>query len=431
MGKTIVEKILAKADLSGKSEVSPGDYVEVRHGGIKLNAGCDLSFARTALWEELGWPELYDPKALMLVAGHVGVSSCLPQTTTLTADVVNSYREWARKLGVPEENILDLGRAGVEHHVSIDNAWALPGTVHLSIANGHAYTHGAVGAWAMSLAAAKEPFLITGKMWFKVPESVKIIIGGTLQDGVVPRDVIERCIAKIGEAGCTDMAAEFTGPTIDAMSMDGRFTVVNGTPWLGAMVGICNPDKTTIKYVRKRQPQAVFTPLTSDLDAVYNKTYSFDVTDLEPQVACHPDRFDVRSIAEVKGKVINRGYIGSCASARMEHLRTAARILKGRKIARTVQLTISPGTVQIFKQAVREGLIEIFLDAECAIAQPACGMCNGGNTPLGAGDVCISTSTVNGVGRMGSPKAEIYLGSEATVAASCLAGRLADPREFL
>ena len=298
MGKTIVEKILAKADLLGRSEISPGDYVEVRHGGLKLNAGCDLSFGRAPLWEELGWPELYNPKALMLVAGHVGVSSCPPQTMKLTSDIINSHREWAGRLGVPEENVLDLGRAGVEHHVSIDNAWALPGTVHLSIVNGHAYTHGAVGAWAMSLSGARDPFLITGKVWFKVPESAKLIITGKLQDGVVPRDVIEMCIAKIGEAGLREMAVEYTGPAIDAMSMDGRFTVVNGTPWLGAMVGICNPDQKTIQYVKERQPQAVFTPLTSDPDARYAKTFTFDVTDLEPQIACHPDRFDVRPISQ-------------------------------------------------------------------------------------------------------------------------------------
>ena len=431
MKKTIVEKILAKADLSGRSEVSPGDYVEVKHGGLKLNLGCDLSFGRSAVWEELGWPELYDPKSMMLVAGHVGVSSCPPQTTTLTPDVIHSHREWAKRLGIPEENILDLGRAGVEHHVSIDNAWALPGTVHLSIANGHAYTHGAVGAWAMALSGAGNAFLITGKIWFKVPESAKIIITGTLQDGVLPRDVIEMCIARIGEVGCKDMAAEFTGSTIDDMSMEGRFTVVNGTPWLGAMVGICNPDQTTIQYVKERQPLAEFTPLTSDPDAVYARTFTLDVKDLEPQVACHPDRFDVRPISQVKGKVINRGFIGSCASGRMEDLRIAARILKNKKVARSVQLTISPGTVQIYKQAVREGLIEIFLDAECAIAQPACAMCNGGNTPLGAGDVCISTSTVNGVGRMGSLESEIYLGSVATAAASCVAGKLVDAREWL
>ena len=431
LGKTIVEKILAKADLLGRETVSPGDYVEVRHGGLKLNLDCDLEASRVLVWKELGWPELYSPESIMLVGGHVGTSSCPPHSTALTTEILNANREWALKLGVPEENILDLGRAGVEHHVSIDNAWALPGTVHLSIVNGHAYMHGAVGAWAMSLSGAANAFLITGKVWFKVPESAKLIIGGTLQDGVVPRDVIEMCIAEIGEAGLREMVAEFTGPTIDAMSMDGRFTVANGTPWLGAMVGICNPDHKTIAYVKERQPQAVFTPLKSDLDAVYAKILNFDVTDLEPQVACHPDRYDIRPISQVKGMVINRGFIGTCASARMEHLRIAARILKGKKIARSVQLTICPGSVEIYKQAVREGLIEIFLDAECAIAQPACGMCNGAYTPLAAGDICISTSTANGIGRMGSSKSEIYLGSEATVAASCVTGKLEDAREFL
>ena len=251
-----------------------------------------------------------------------------------------------------------------------------------------------------------------------------------MQNGVTARDIYEYILGQIGGAGAPGQVMEFTGPVVDAMSMDDRFTMCCGALFTGAWTAIVNPDKKTMEYVRARTEEP-FEPLTSDPDASFAKVYNFDVSKIEPQVVPPPKRDTAKPVSQFQGTKITKGFIGSCFNSRIDDMRIAAKILKGKKIHPEVVLNITPGTVEIYKQCLREGLLEIFLDAEVTVPPPACGMCTGRNTPLASGDVCVSTSTCNYAGRMGSQEADIYLGSPATVAASCIEGRITDPRNYL
>jgi 3-isopropylmalate/(R)-2-methylmalate dehydratase large subunit len=263
-----------------------------------------------------------------------------------------------------------------------------------------------------------------------VPKTAKFNITGKLQKGVTARDVFEYVLREIGPAGVTGQVMEWTGPVIDAMSMDSRFTLTSQALFTGALTGIINPDKTTLDWVR---PRAVmpFDPVVSDPDAEYSRVYNFDVSKLVPQVATPPKRHMVKDVTEVVGKKVQKGFIGSCANGRIEDMRMIAGMLKGRKIHPEVMLNITPATTEVLLQCVKEGLMETFINAEAALPSPACGQCYGANTPLAGAEVCMATSTCNYPGRMGSTEAEIYLASPATVAASCIEGKIADPRKYL
>ncbi len=420
MGKTITEKILAKA--SGRKEVSPGEYIEV-------TSRCPVTVSATlgrGIDEMDEWGvKVFNPNLVNIVDGHSGVTG-----SHKAGDVRSRARKWAKEQGIPEENIYDLGRQGIEHVLAGERAWALPGEPFFQKVNGHSTTLGALGAFAITLSYGSGAYLMTGKTWLKVPESVKMIIKGTPPPGVYARDIFEYTLGQIGHSGAVGMVQEWTGPVIDELDADARFTLCSLALFTGAWTAIINPDRKTLDYVRARTKEP-FSPLVSDADASYAAVYEFDVSGLAPQVAPPPKRHIVQPVTELTGTKINRGFIGTCANSRMEDMRLAARILKGRKLHPEIILNITPGTVEILKQSVKEGLVEIFLDADCVLPSPACGMCYGANTPLAAGDVCVSTGTCNYPGRMGSKDAEIYLANPALVAASCIEGRIADPRHYL
>ncbi|MFC2052460.1 aconitase family protein [Chloroflexota bacterium] len=420
MGKTITEKILAKA--SGKAEVSPGEYVHVStRCPIVLGFGLEKGPNQV---KALG-AKVFNPGLLRIVDGHRGVTASHGVTEGRPA-----IREWARQMGVPQENIYELGRQGIEHVFSGERCWALPGEVFFEVVNGHASSLGALGAFAATFSYESGAYLVTGRTWIRVPETVKFNIRGQLPHGVLARDVFEYVLRQVGGAGAPYQVMEWTGPVIDAMDMAGRFTLCCNALFTGAWTGIINPDGKTIDYVKARTSET-FEPLVSDPIAEFAKVYDFDVSQIEPQVVPPPKRDTAKPISEVLGVKINRGFIGSCENSRIDDMRVAARVLKGKKIRPDVQLNITPGTVNIYLQCLREGLLETFIEAEATVPPPACGMCLGANTPLGRGDVCISTGTCNYPGRMGSRDAEIYLGSPATVAASCIEGRITDPRNYL
>lgn len=420
MGKTITEKILARA--SGTNEVSPGDYIEV-------TSRCPVTVSATlgrGIDEMKKWgAKVFDPKLINIVDGHTGSTA-----SHKAGEMRKVFREWAKEQAIPDENIYELGRQGIEHVVAGEHAWALPGECFFQKVNGHTSTLGALGAFAITLSYGSGAYLMTGKTWIKVPESVQITLTGKMPKEITARDVFEHILGRIGPSAAVGMVIEWTGPVVDKLEMDGRFTLCSLALFAGAWTAIINPDQKTLGYVRARTTES-FEPLVSDPDATYAKVYSFDVSQLVPQIVPPPHRYIVKPVTDFEGVKINRGFIGSCADGRIEDMRLAARILKGKKLHSQVILNITHGSVDVYKQSMKEGLAEIFLEAGCVLPSPACGMCYGANTPLAAGDVCVSTGTCNYPGRMGSKEADIYLGNPALVAASAVEGMIVDPRKYL
>ena len=419
MAKNITEKILGHA--AGK-EVSPGDFIEVG-SRLPMTLGAGLGRGGT-LMQAVGAKSLFNPLLFRMVDGHTGSSASHDAGESRAIG-----RKWAKEMGIPEENLYDLGRQGIEHVVSGDHAWALPGEVFFQGIDGHTTTLGALGAFAVTLSYGSGAYMVTGKTWVRVPESAKIVLNGTVPQGIMGRDISEYVLAQIGPSSAAGMVMEWTGPVLEQLSMDARFTLCCNALFFGAWTGIINPDAKTLEYVRARNPEP-FEPLYSDADATYAKVYEVDISGIAPQVVPPPLRHTAGPVTQHAGTPVNRAFLGACENSRMEDMRVAAKILKGRKIHPEVILNITPGTVGILKQCIQEGLMEIFVDAEALVASPNCGMCWGANTPLAAGDVCISTGTCNYPGRMGSKDAEIYLGSPATVAASALEGKIVDPRKY-
>ncbi len=426
MGKTIVEKIMAKA--VGVPEVSPGEYVKFGIKDTYIQIGSDIGALNYNEYKRLGWNKFFDPKKVIIAPEHCG-SWARPQDKITNRESHRITKEWALELGVPEGNILDLGRVGTCHHIPIEKAWALPGGVYLHT-DTHCPTVGGVGCLGINLSAAESSFLRLGWMWFRVPKSIKFKITGKLQDGVMGRDVYEYILGQIGPAGAVYQVMEYTGPVVEEMSIDGRLTMCCLSIFTGAKTGIVNPDQKVIDWYKART-KVPFEPQISDPDAEYVKTYEYDGSKIEPQVVVPPFRRTVKNLSEVEGTKITTAFIGSCASGRDEDLRMAARILKGRKIHPGVMFNVTPGSSDAMLRVDREGVIATLLDAGCFVCAPSCSMCPGFYTPLAKNEVCIASSTTNVPGRMGDESAQVYLGSSATVAASAIEGKITDPRKYL
>lgn len=428
MRKTIVEKILAKA--AGKREVSPGEYVQVTATDYVM-VGTDMAASLPARFKSHGWNKLFDPEKTVFAPEHCGSYTRLsvdPSGTNREFHRINS--EFARQMGVPEKNILELGRIGNCHHLAVEKAFALPGSVYLSVPDGHTITLGGIGCFASCLSAGAAAFLRSGWTWFRVPESIKFNITGKLQDGVMGRDVYEYILSRIGPNGAVYQVMEYTGPVIDEMSMDGRLSMCCLSMFTGAKLGIVNPDKKVIDWFKART-NVPFEPQVSDPDAKYVRTYDYDGSKIEPQVVVPPYRHTVKPVSEVEGTRITSAFLGSCASGRDEDLRMAARILKGRKVHPGVMFNITPGSSDTMLRVDREGVITTLLESEAFVCAPGCGMCPGFYTPLSKNEVCIASSTTNYPGRMGHESAQVYLASPATVAASAIEGKITDPRKYL
>ena len=425
MGKTIIEKIMAKA--IGEAEVSPGQYIQFR--GSKIDH--PFVIAGTDMGPRLvGRGAPFDINKIIFAPDHCGSYTRVGSATT-NRENQRANIEWARGMGVPEEHILELGRCGNIHHIAVEKAVALPGSVYFSaMTDGHAITVGGVGCYGSTMSAADKAFLRSGWTWFRVPESVKINVTGKLQDGVMGRDVYEYILGQIGPAGAIYKVIEFTGPVMDDMSMDGRLSMCCLAMFTGAKTGIVNPNQQIIDFFKART-KVKFEPQYSDKDAKYIKTYEFDGSKIEPQVVVPPHRHTVQTIKDVEGIPITNAFIGSCASGRDEDMRIAARILKGRKIHPKVLFNVTPGSSDAMTRVDKEGVISTLLEAGCFVCAPGCGMCPGFYTPLAKNEVCIASSTTNFTGRMGDESALVYLGSPATVAASAIEGKITDPRKYL
>lgn len=347
-----------------------------------------------------------------------------------SAETRRATREWAASVGIPAENLIELGRGGIENMVAIEQCWALPGAPYFQGVNGHVSTVGALGAFASALSYGTAAYLVRGTTWVKVPKSIKIVARGQTRPGVTPRDVSEVVMHRLGASGAVGMVMEWTGDWVDQLSMGQRFGVCSQAIFTGAWTAIMNPDDRTLDYVRSVTDRP-FDPLVSDADAAYARTLEIDVTEVEPIVVPPPRRLDVLPVSELVGTPVNWGFVGSEANAFIEDMRLVAGVLADRKVHPGVILNVTPGTVKVLREALDERLIDVLVDAECVIPTPCAGMDGGWNTPLAAGDVCIATGPANYPGRMGSTEAEIYLASPLTVAASCVAGKIVDPRAML
>ncbi len=412
----ITERILAKA--SGKKIVNPGDIVDAKVDMVMVH---DLTGPLAVeAFKRIGVPRVWDNKKIVIILDHQ-----VPAESVKAAELHKMLRSFAK-----EQNIrfYDVGRGGICHQVMPEKGHVVPGTVMVG-ADSHTCTYGALGAFATGIGSTEAAAVFaTGKIWLKVPKALKINVEGTFKPYVTPKDLILSIIGRVGADGATYKATEFTGSTIRGMSMAGRMTLCNMSVEMGAKNGIVEPDEKTREFLEGRITKP-YEELKSDSDAKYEKIFEFDVAELEPVVACPSSVDNVKSVSEIGDVPIEQAFVGSCTNGRLEDLRAAAQIMKGKTVKDGVRTLVIPASQEVYRQAVNEGLVEIFTDAGALVCGSACGPCLGGHIGLlAAGETCISTSNRNFIGRMGSTHASVYLASPATVAASALTGKITDPR---
>jgi 3-isopropylmalate/(R)-2-methylmalate dehydratase large subunit len=415
----IAEKILASA--SGKSEVKPGDIIDAKVDKAMINEITGPLAIQA--FKEIGTPKVWDKKRVVMILDHH-----VPADSVKSAELHRIMRAFAKEQGV--QLFYDVGHGGVCHQVMVEKGHVLPGELVVG-ADSHTCTYGCVGSFATGIGSTEMAGVFaTGTIWLKVPSSIRIVVEGKFQKSVAPKDLILHVIGEVGADGANYRAVEFTGSAISGIGMSGRMTICNMTVEMGAKTGLINPDKVTLEYV-KTVTDEPFKVLTSDPDATYEKTVEVNLDKLTPQVACPHSVDNVKPVKDVEGTKIDQAFIGSCTNGRLEDLELAAKFLKGRKVAKDVRLIVTPASQEVYMQALQRGLFEVFVKAGGFVCNPTCGACFGGHMGLlTADEVCVSTSNRNFVGRMGSPEAQIYLASPATVAASAVAGKIVDPADF-
>jgi 3-isopropylmalate/(R)-2-methylmalate dehydratase large subunit len=420
MGMTITEKILAKA--AGKKKVSPGELIDAK---LDIVMCVDVTTPPAiSMLAQRGIDKVFDPEKIVVTPDHFQ-----PAKDIKSAELHKRLDEWARRHNI--KHYYKLGRAGICHALLPEQGHIRPGEVIVG-PDSHTCTYGAFAAFGTGIGSTDLAAAIaTGKLWFKVPASIKFVLNGTLPKGVYSKDVILAVIARIGVDGALYKAMEFTGPALKKMSMEARMTITNMAIEAGAKNGIIGFDDITKQYLNEHLKEKTdYTIYESDKDAEYASVEEFDCSKLEPMVALPNLPSNGVPIGECAGRAMDQAYIGSCTNGRIEDLRIAAKILKGKKVA--MRTIVVPATPEIWKQAMDEKLFDIFYDAGCVIAAPTCGACLGGFMGvLAEGEKCVSTTNRNFVGRMGHPKSEVYLASPATVAASAIEGKLADCRKYL
>ena len=419
MGNTITEKILmAHTDLK---EISAGQLI---NANVDIALGNDIT-APIAIKEfrKAGGKSVFDKDKIALVLDHF-----TPNKDISSAQQCKFIREFALEQQVT--HFYEGGNVGVEHALLPEKGIVLPGDLVIG-ADSHTCTYGALGAFATGVGSTDlAAVMLTGELWFKVPHSIKFVINGKMPKWVSGKDLILHIIGRVGVDGALYKAMEFTGETISNLPMADRLSMANMAIEAGAKNGIFPPDSITSNYVegRAKRPYKFY---TSDFDAAYIETIEIDASKLEPQVAFPHLPSNVKGISQAGNVKIDQSLIGSCTNGRIEDLRIAANILKNRKAASHVRLIVVPATPFIYKQALQEGLLEIFMNADAIISPPSCGACLGGHLGiLAEGEKAIATTNRNFVGRMGHPQSEVYLASPAVAAASAVLGRIASPAEL-
>jgi 3-isopropylmalate/(R)-2-methylmalate dehydratase large subunit len=416
---TLVEKILAAH--AGKARVTPGDLVNVR---VDLVLSNDIT-APIAIREfrRIGVDRVFDPQKVVMVPDHF-----TPNKDILSAEQAKLVREFALEQGLV---YFEVGRMGIEHVLLPEQGLVLPGDVVIG-ADSHTCTYGALGAFSTGMGSTDiAAAMAGGEIWMKVPPTIRFVYRGKLPQWVGGKDLILYTIGEIGVDGALYSAMEFSGEAVDMLSMEGRFTMANMAIEAGAKAGIFAVDDRTREYVRDRarRPHKAYEP---DRDAEYQTVVEYDVSGLEPQVACPHSPANTKPVSQVAGVEIDQAVIGSCTNGRLEDLRIAAQVLRGRQVHPRVRCIVIPGSQSIYLEALREGLIEVFVNSGAAVSTPTCGPCLGGYMGvLAAGERCVSTTNRNFVGRMGSPESEVYLSNPAVAAASAVVGRIASPAEVV
>ncbi|MGD9116316.1 MAG: 3-isopropylmalate dehydratase large subunit [Dehalococcoidia bacterium] len=415
---TLAEKILAAH--ANKKRVSPGEFINVR---VDLVLSNDIT-APIAIreFQKLGVKRVFDPEKVVMVPDHF-----TPNKDIASAEQAKLMREFARKQGI---KYFEVGEMGIEHVLLPEQGLVLPGEVVIG-ADSHTCTYGALGAFATGMGSTDIAVaMATGDIWMKVPPTIKLVYNGKPGKWVGGKDLILYTIGDIGVDGALYSAMEFCGEAIEALPIDGRFTMANMAIEAGGKAGLFGVDNKTQLYVKSRaeRPYLVYEP---DSDAEYARVIEYDVSRIEPQVSLPHSPANSQPISKLKNIKINQAVIGSCTNGRLEDLRLAAQILKGNKVHAGVRCIVIPGTQQIYLDALVEGLIETFIRAGAAVSTPTCGPCLGGHMGvLADGERCVSTTNRNFVGRMGSTKSEIYLANPAVAAASAVTGKITSPEEL-
>ncbi len=417
MGYTICQQILAEH--AGLRSVEPGEIVKAK---IDIAMAPDLTaiLAYNAM-KEMGVNKVWDKSKVIFLNDHIA-----PATNIQNATLQKQCREISRN---EDFTFFYDVNVGVCHQVLPEKGHVWPGMVLVG-ADSHTCTHGAFGAFATGIGSTDMgAALATGKLWFKVPETIRVEVEGKLNQRVAPKDVILKTSKEIGADGATYMALEFGGETIRSMSMAGRMTLCNMAIEMGGKTGIVEPDWVTDAFLKDRV-RSKYKIVKSDPDAEYIKTLNIDASALEPQVACPHAVDNVKSVTEVAGIKVDQVFIGSCTNGRLEDLDEAAKILKGKRINRGIRLLVTPSSFEVYADANAKGIIKALMDAGGVVCNPSCGACFGGNNGIIApGEVSLSTSNRNFKGRQGSTEGLVYLCSPATAAASALTGVISDPRE--
>jgi 3-isopropylmalate/(R)-2-methylmalate dehydratase large subunit len=416
MGKTIAEKILSA------------------HAGRSLKAGdfavCKIDFA----FGQDGTSSIIIDRIKELGANTLETKFCMvidhsaPSPNEGVSRVHKKMRDFALEY---KTRLYDIG-CGVCHQVIPESGQILPGDLVLG-ADSHTCTYGALGAFSTGVGSTDLAIaLVTGKNWFKVPETIKISVKGKIPKGIFAKDIILSIIKEIRADGATYKAVELSGPVIDQLDMDGRFTICNMVVEMGAKAGFMPVDKKTIAWLEEKiSRNTKINPVAPDKDANYTQVLEFDISKLKPQVSMPHSVDNVTCVEELKGVMINEAFLGTCTAARLSDFKIAAKILKSKKVAKGVKFIIAPSSKTVFLDALRLGLVDIFIKAGAVIVAPGCGPCVGTHNGIPAdGETVISTANRNFKGRMGNPNAFIYLASPATVAASSIKGQICDPRQY-
>jgi len=416
MAMTMAEKILAKA--SGNKELQAGEIIMAN---IDVAMTHDLTGPLSVeSFDKIGTKKVWDPEKIVIVFDH--------QVPADSIDAANNHmimRKFVEKQGI--QNFYDM-REGVCHQVLPEKGHVVPGEVVVGT-DSHTCTHGALGAFATGIGSTDMAMVFaTGKLWFKVPETIKFDITGKLQDNVFAKDVILNIIGKIGADGATYKACEFGGETTRNMTISDRMVLCNMAIEMGGKTGLVEPDQKTIHYLKGRSNKP-YKIMKTDNNAQSLETIHININELEPQIACPHNVDNVKPVSEVEGTHIDQVFLGSCTNGRLSDLRTAAKIIKGKDISKNVRMLVIPASREVYSKAMDEGLLKTFVDSGALVCNPCCGPCLGGHIGLiGPGEVSLSTSNRNFKGRQGSSDAEVYLSSAAVAASSAVKGKITDPR---
>jgi 3-isopropylmalate/(R)-2-methylmalate dehydratase large subunit len=421
---TITEKILARA--TGKEKLSPGDVMFAKVDKVMLHDVSGPGVIKVFNeWEKkrgLKLAKIWDPDRVWVTEDHF-----VPSADRISAENITTLSNFTKQYGINKHFKYGLGQYGICHTLSHEEALVLPGEVYVG-GDSHTNTTGALGAFAAGLGHTDIAYvLMNGRIWFKVPETMLFKIDGTKPAHIMAKDIILQIIGDIGTDGANYKAMQFAGNIMKDLPMEERLTLTNMTTEAGAKNGIIEPDEITFAYLRERT-DAKYSPVHGDPDAHYSEIFTYEIEKLEPTVAKPFSPGNISAARELQGTELDKAYIGSCTGAKLEDLRAAAEILKGKKVR--IRTEVLPAAQSIYMRALKEGLINIFMESGALVGPPTCGACCGAHMGVLAKDeVCISTTNRNFPGRMGHVESKTYLASPVVVAASAVTGKITDPRD--